>query len=170
MLQNVLNILKNKYKKNNVTSKKKLSESSGKYNNISFKEGFCLTTLPICIFFQGNKSFTFLLDTGSDENVIDKNILKDITHEMLEDKGNIMGLEGISTSVETCNIDLEYNKNTFSSSFLIKDMQKPFSEIKKQTGVTLHGILGSKFFRLFQFVLDFDELIAYSKLTLQKNQ
>lgn len=139
------------------------------YENISFKEGLCLTNLPICIFFQGDKHYNFLLDTGSDDNVIDSGILKEMEHTMQEEKGSIMGLDGIQTPTDICEIALDYKSHSYVSTFLVKDMEKPFGEIKKQTGVTLHGILGSKFFRLFQFVIDFDSLIAYSKLTLQKN-
>lgn len=145
------------------------NNKKSKYDDISFKEGFCLTNLPICIFFQGNKSFTFLLDTGSDDNVIDSTILSEINYKELDEKTTLMGLDGIENQVGTCIIRLEYKNKSYESMFLSKDMSKPFAEIKKQTGVTLHGILGSKFFKLFQFVLDFDSLIAYSKLTLQKS-
>ena len=42
-------------------------------------------------------------------------------------------------------------------------MSDAFGHIKKDTGVTVHGIIGSLFFNEFKYVLDFDELIAYSK-------
>jgi hypothetical protein len=42
-------------------------------------------------------------------------------------------------------------------------MKEAFGHMKQDTGVTLHGIIGSKFFNKFKYVLDFDELIAYSK-------
>ena len=45
----------------------------------------------------------------------------------------------------------------------MQDMTAAFGSIKKETGVTIHGILGAKFFNEFKYVLDFKELIAYSK-------
>ena len=46
---------------------------------------------------------------------------------------------------------------------MISDLDKPFNNIKKESGVTIHGILGNNFFKKYKYVLDFDKLIAYSK-------
>ena len=42
-------------------------------------------------------------------------------------------------------------------------MKEAFGNIKKETGVTIHGILGSDFFTRYKYVLDFDKLIFYKK-------
>ena len=34
--------------------------------------------------------------------------------------------------------------------------------IKLEYGINLHGILGSTFFQKYRYVLNFDELVAYS--------
>lgn len=138
------------------------------YESISFREGICLTNLPICIFSQGQRSFTFLLDTGSDNSIIDSNILGEMNYRMLEEKGSVRGLDAIEHQTDVCELALDYKNSAYSSTYLVKDMKAPFESIKKETGVTLHGILGSNFFRMFRFVIDFDSLVAYSKMTLQK--
>ena len=134
-------------------------------NAISFKQGFELTDLPICTFYQNGKKLNFLLDTGSTDNVIDSNALGMIEHSKVENmKSNLYGLDGNKTEVPVCEITLQYKDNNYSFIYLISDMKTAFGNIKAESGVNLHGIIGSKFFNEFQYVLDFKELIAYSKL------
>ena len=130
---------------------------------ISFKAGFELTELPICTFYQNGKPLNFLLDTGSNDSIIDKNIINNVEHVMTDDTSKLYGLDGVKHDVEICNITLEHKGKKYFNEYLIQDMSGPFTEIKKGTGVTLHGLLGSKFFNTYKYVLDFDELIAYSK-------
>ena len=46
--------------------------------------------------------------------------------------------------------------------FIIRDMSGPFGIIKKQRGFTVNGILGSNFFNKYKYMLDFNEMIAYT--------
>lgn len=132
-------------------------------DTMSFKESLDLAELPVVTFYQGDKKINFLLDTGSNNCIIDKNIIDTIDHIPLNMKSNLFGLEGNSQSVDVCQISMFYKEREYLYQYLIQDMKAPFEAIKKETGVTLHGILGSKFFNKFKYVLDFAELIAYSK-------
>ena len=130
---------------------------------ISFKQAVELTGLPIITLYQGEKGFNFILDTGSTDNIIDKNILKELNYEVQENKHNLYGLEGTEQTVNTCNITLSYKDKDFPFTYLINDLKRPFEIMKKENGVTLHGMLGSRFFNAYKYILDFNELIAYSK-------
>ena len=77
---------------------------------------------------------------------------------------NLFGLEGKRRLVKACRICLSYKGGQYEYDYLISDMKDAFTNIKQTTGVTLHGILGSKFFNTYKYVLDFDKMIAYSKL------
>lgn len=132
-------------------------------NAISFQQGFDLTELPIVTFNQGKNKYNFILDTGANNNIIDARILDKIKHEKYNVKTTLMGMEGNNSIVDVCTITLSYKDSNFSYGYLIKDMSGPFDLLKKEYGVNIHGILGSKFFHEFQYVLDFAELIAYSK-------
>ena len=135
-----------------------------KQNNIiSFGQGFALTELPVISLYQGNKSFNFLLDTGSNDSIIDSNIIAKIEHTMSDGESSLYGMEGNCQMVRKCNITLSYNDASYPYEYLICDMKEAFGRIKKESGVTLHGIIGSKFFNQYKYVLDFDSLIAYSK-------
>lgn len=130
---------------------------------MSFQNSIDLAELPVVTFYQGNKKINLLLDTGSNNCIIDKKFLKSIKHEMLKYSTNIFGLEGNSQESEMCTIRMSYKGKEYEYPYVVQDMSTAFNSIKKETGVTIHGMLGSKFFNEFKYILDFDELIAYSK-------
>ena len=133
-------------------------------NAISFKEGMDLTGLPICTFSQGDKRLNFILDTGSDVSIIDSNILDQIEHSVLEDtEGNLYGVDGVRTKVPVCTITLNYRNKDYPGAFLVRNMKEAFGNMKNDHGVNLHGLIGSRFFNQYKYVLDFADLIAYSK-------
>jgi len=130
---------------------------------MSFKQGMDLTDLPVVTFNQNDNKFNFLLDTGSSDCIIDSNILDKLEYSMSNAENMLFGLDGVKRRAPICLISLFHNDMEYRYSYLISDMKEPFSHIKLETGVTLHGIIGSKFFNEFKYVLDFDKLIAYSK-------
>lgn len=144
--------------------KKIFGKLLGGIDVVSFRDGLKLTGLPIICLNQGDKVFNFILDTGSDVSVIAKHVLKDIRHQKLDASGTLYGLEGNKVKVEVCSINLEYNTTNFTTDFLVRDLKDAFDHIKKDHGVTVHGMLGSRFFNKYKYIIDFNELIAYSKL------
>ena len=143
--------------------KKFLNKLFGKPDVMSFKAGFDLTDLPVITLYQGDKKFNFLLDTGSTDSIIDSNILKEIDYKVKNAVSNLFGMEGQTKQVKSCEITLYFGNKGYTYDYLINDMSQAFEQIKDSTGVNLHGIIGSKFFNKFRYVLDFAELIAYSK-------
>lgn len=133
-------------------------------SKMDFGTSMDLCAMPVVTFHQGNRKFNFLLDTGSNDCVIDENVLDKIEHQETSREGTLFGVEGIVTEVRFCKITLSHSNRDYTYEYIIRDMKEAFDRIKETTGVTLHGILGSKFFDRFKYVLDFDKLIAYSKL------
>lgn len=131
--------------------------------NISFKEAMDLVDLPVITFYNDNRKFNFLLDTGATMSVIDSNVLDIFTHKRLEDEGTVFGMEGNRTTVSYVRASLYYKNKSYEEDFQVVDMSSAFSKVKEESGVSLSGILGSLFFQRYQYVLDFESLIAYSK-------
>lgn len=132
-------------------------------NAMSFQNSMDLAELPVVTFHQGEKRINLLLDTGSNICVIDKSFLKEVKHIKLDVETNISGLEGNKQRANVCVLKMSYKDKDYEYPYVVKDMMTVFNDIKKSTGVTVHGMLGSSFFNKFKYVLDFDELIAYSK-------
>ena len=132
-------------------------------DEISIQTSLDLADLPIITFKQGDKKYNFLLDTGSSCNIIDSNILDTLVYEKVEGEGELVGAEGIIKKAEGCIIRFFYKETFYKYLYLIKDLKDAFSYIKQETGVNLHGIIGTAFFTEYKYVLDFDRLVGYSK-------
>lgn len=131
---------------------------------VSFKQGFISPNVPIATFMQDDKEINFLLDTGSDNNIIDVNALKQFKHEMLEDNDGKVNLTGVggNQQVSGCKLTFSCSGENYTQNFLVADMKDAFGLIKKDHCITIHGILGSVFLREHRIVLDFKNLAAYS--------
>lgn len=132
-------------------------------NGMSFKESMDLVNLPVITFYQGDNKFHFLLDTGSNNNIINKSVLTNIKSEPINKENTIIGLEGTGIKSKFVAIEFQYKSTNYEAPFQVVNMDKSFNSIKQETGVTVHGIIGSIFFKKYKYVLDFDKLIAYSK-------
>ena len=130
--------------------------------NMSFKEAMDLVELPVVTFYNGDKKFNFLLDTGATISVINSNILNNFPHEKVEATGVLWGMEGNKIDVSYVRASLVYKDKVYEEEFQVVDMAASFNEVKAESGVTLSGILGNSFFKKYQYVLDFNSLIAYS--------
>ena len=136
-----------------------------KRNNskISFKEAMDLVELPVVTFYNGDTKLNFLLDTGSNVSYINSSIIPLLVHEKTDKEMNTIGIEGNKVSNQFCKMSVTYKNQVFEEEFSIADLDEAFSVVKQESGVQIHGILGSKFFDKYKYVLDFKELIAYIK-------
>lgn len=134
-----------------------------KRENMSFREAMDLVELPIVTFYNKDTKLNFLLDTGSDLSYINKSILFSLEYEEVNGSMNIISVGGNSQSLGCCDMTVTYRNQKFIDRFYISDLDEAFGAIKAETGVQIHGILGSKFFAKYKYILDFESLIAYSK-------
>lgn len=130
--------------------------------SFSFK-GFSSPNIPIATFYQDDKELNFIIDTGSDDNVINKSALENIKYEEVEHEGTLAGVGGVY-NVKACNISFMHGNEKFTAKFLISDnLQEAFNSIKDAHAIVLHGMLGSKFLMKNHIVLDFNNMLAYNK-------
>ena len=129
---------------------------------ISFRENMDLVDLPIITFLVGDKKLNFLLDTGADQCIIDSSVIDNIQHEKLEGEGSLYGVGGAISEVSYVNMALKYKGVEYSDRFQSMDLSPTFGMLKEEHGVNLHGVLGNSFFQKYKYVIDFDELVAYS--------
>lgn len=132
---------------------------------LSFYESMSLTQLPIIILKISGQDFNFLLDTGSNSGYIDKalidtKVVTDFTDT--EHTTESTGIDGKTLNLPIINITLSTQKGpTMNGNFIVRDMSDAFSVVKQNSGVTIHGILGSDFFQKYKYIINFNELIAY---------
>lgn len=132
---------------------------------ISFKESLDLTELPVVTFIGKGKKLNFLIDTGANNSILNESVSNKLKLEYEE-------IEGVETNTAGGNINLNKivnlvitfdDKREYNECFLISDMDEVFSNIKAETGVLIHGILGSNFFAKYKYIIDYDSLALYVK-------
>lgn len=142
-----------------------INNSVPQFNVVSFKKGFIAPNIPIVTLLQGEKSYQFLLDTGSDESIINKAALADMEYTKKEEgnKHRLTGFGGSSEDLSLCEMTLQYKDLNITETFLVADLTESFIAIEQEHGIHLTGMLGSKCLRKNRFILDFNQLIAYNE-------
>lgn len=130
---------------------------------MSFKESLDLVGLPIVTFYQGDKKFHFLLDSGASNNCINTKFLKILEYSDTNKKSSVYGMEGNTVNTGIVVINLYYKGNHFSDEFISIDISKAFDEVKKECNIEITGILGSEFLSKYKYILDYKDNIAYMK-------
>lgn len=136
-----------------------------KNNRISFKEALDLTELPVVTFISNEKKLNFLIDTGANNSILNESVVNSM-------KLNTETFEGVETNTaggnivlnKVVNLEIKYDdKRIYNECFLVANLDEAFISIKGDTGVTIHGILGNKFFANHKYIIDFDALALYIK-------
>lgn len=133
---------------------------------VSFSKGFKSPNIPLATFHQEGKELTFLLDTGSEFNVTNKKVLSEVSHTMLNNGQNTHSLSGVggTEEVSTCSITFKCDDEEYTENFLVSSsIDAAIEGIRKEHGITIHGILGSVFLKEHNIVMDFNNFMAYSK-------
>ena len=133
-------------------------------DNFSFKNAFKLTGLPILIFEQDGTDLIFILDTGSSVCVLDESSiskLKDFKY--LDREDNLVDVNGGKVKRRYGLFKFKCDNIDFENEFLISDLTNIKESVKEDSGVSIDGIVGSDFFSKYQYIIDFDKYIAFSK-------
>lgn len=131
--------------------------------NMSFLESLHLTGLPIITFHNNGKPVNMVLDTGSNVCIIDQNTLKGLDYEVSESKNpGVIGVAGEHGEGDLVCLPLKYKEYEFDFECCVVNMGDTIKAMKREYGVTIHGLLGTGFFTKYKYILDFNDMVAYS--------
>ena len=138
-----------------------------KLQSFPITHGLSKANLPLIPITIQDKTLCFLLDTGSNHNIIDKAVyshFKDSSEPVGE--YSHFGIEGNTEQNMTVKLPFSFEECNFTPIFSVVNMDSAFSKIHEESGIPIHGLLGNKFFIEHGWVLDFDKM----ELSWQPNE
>ena len=134
--------------------------------NYSIIYGLNKTKLPIIPVEVEGKHLCFIIDTGSTCSLIDSNVIeyfKDIASPVWD--YNISGIDGTKHKVDVVTLPFSFEGQSYNPNFCVKPLLEAFKDIETESGIQVHGLLGTDFLVKNKWILDFDKLII---MTLKK--
>lgn len=121
--------------------------------------GLNTTRLPIILVEVKDKYLSFILDTGSTCSLIDSNVVE-YFKDIVEPVGDyyINGIEGTKHKVEMITLPFTFEGQTYKPKFCVKPLLDAFKGIEDESGIQVHGLLGTDFLLENQWIIDFKEL------------
>lgn len=123
--------------------------------------------LPIIALSSKGNVLNFLLDSGSNISHICAEYYETLDAELLGtyENGEVAGLGATNTGITMCESTL---KDTLGNKYKVNlsisnQLSAVAKNIETNTGVKIHGLLGTDFLRKYNYVIDFKSLEVYSK-------
>ena len=128
-------------------------------NRYSISYGLEHTRLPLIPVEVKDKYLSFILDTGSTCSLIDSNVVE-YFKDIVEPVGDyyINGIEGTKHKVEMITLPFTFEGQTYKPNFCVKPLLNAFKGIEDESGIQVHGLLGTDFLLENQWIIDFKEL------------
>lgn len=133
-----------------------------KDSTMSIKESMDLVNLPVVTFENNGNKYNFIVDTGANDSIINESC-ENIVVTPQKTKNVVQGIIGDNKKCHTVTIEFSYKNVTFKTMFNVVDLKELFDTIKKDYGVTIHGILGTNFLDKYNYIIDFKDYIIYRK-------
>lgn len=126
--------------------------------------GLQKTGLPLIITSGKLKNLCFLIDTGATSNVLFSYVYEHFKEEFktLNEKQNIMGIEGHYKETPIIEATFNFEGVDYTSVFAVVDASDAIAQVQKETGVQIHGVLGTQFLIENKWIVDFDRLTVYT--------
>ena len=129
--------------------------------------GLNSTRLPIILVDVKGERLCFILDTGSTCSLIDSDVVEYL-RDMVEPIGDycISGLEGTKHKVDMITLPFNFEGQVYKPTFCVKPLLNAFKGIEEDSGIQVHGLLGTDFLLENKWIINFDKLdIEYEKNT-----
>lgn len=128
----------------------------------SLSYGLGKSQLPIIPIKVEGKYLCFIIDTGSTCSLIDSDVVE-YFRDMVEPIGDycISGLEGTKHKVDMITLPFNFEDYTYKTIFCVQPLLNAFKGIEDESGIQVHGLLGTDFLIENKWTIDFKELIIY---------
>ena len=133
--------------------------------NFPLNHGLHKTGLPLIVVNLFGNDICLMLDTGSNQNIIDNGIyehFKDKLSLSATSSREIIGLNGVSANGGAMvNLTFTFENQEYDEPFACSDTTEAFEHIEKESGIRIYGIIGNHFFLKHGWILDFEKITVY---------
>ena len=134
--------------------------------NFPLNHGLHKAGLPLIVVKLFGNDICLMLDTGSNQNIIDESIYEHFKDKLTtsESSGEIIGLNGVSTKKGVkVNLPFTFENQEYEEPFVCSNTTEAFDAIEKESGIRIYGIIGNHFFLEHGWILDFEKIEVYKK-------
>ena len=130
-------------------------------NKILLQQSLIQVGLPLLIVKAQAKNLCFLLDTGSNINVLDKRVAEFFQLSGGTAQQQQFGLDGTLQTTDV--VKLTYSLYIFPYMFhpVVMDFSSAFGKVEEESGIQIHGLLGCSFMEQQKWGLDFEKLCLF---------
>lgn len=116
------------------------------------------TGLPLLIVKAQDKNLCFLLDTGSNINVLDRRVANFFHLTANDTKQRQFGIDGLIQISDAVEFSFSLDEHEYTATFSVLDLSNAFGKVEEESGIQIHGLLGCSFMEQHKWILDFDKL------------
>lgn len=116
--------------------------------------------LPLIITSGKLKNICFLIDTGATHNTLFDFVYEHFKKEfkLLDGTYKTMGIEGHYQEVSMIEATFNFEGKDYSSVFAVLDASDAVKQVQKETGIQIHGVLGTTFLLENNWIIDFEQM------------
>lgn len=118
--------------------------------------------LPLLIVQAQAKNLCFLLDTGSNVNVLDRRVAEFFQLSGETAKQRQFGIDGELQTTDVVELAFSLEEQEYKANFSVMDLSSAFGKVEEESGIQIHGLLGCSFMEQQKWILDFEKLCLYT--------
>ena len=118
--------------------------------------------LPLLIVKAQAKNLCFLLDTGSNINVLDRRVAEFFQLSGGTAKQRQFGIDGELQTTDIVELAFSLEEQEYKANFSVMDLSSAFGKVEEESGIQIHGLLGCSFMEQQKWILDFERLCLYT--------
>lgn len=118
--------------------------------------------LPLLIVQAQAKNLCFLLDTGSNVNVLDRRVAEFFQLSGGTAKQRQFGIDGDLQTTDIVELAFSLEEQEYKANFSVMDLSSAFGKVEEESGIQIHGLLGCSFMEQQKWILDFEKLCLFT--------
>lgn len=128
------------------------------YNKILLQKSLTQVGLPLILVKAQAQYLCFLLDTGSNINVLDKKVAEFFQLSGGTAQQQQFGIDGTLQTTDVVKLTFSLEEREYKADFSVMDLSSAFGKVEEESGIQIHGLLGCSFMEQQKWVLDFENL------------